>query len=72
MKPKTNAALKMAIFQSGYNQGDIAVASGLSDSKLSRIIRGYAQPTRDEKRLLALALRSSQAALFPVLEAVAP
>jgi transcriptional regulator with XRE-family HTH domain len=63
-----NIALKLAILSSGQTQTDIARKTGLTESRLSRIIRGHGDPTNEERRLIARALRSPMSRLFPVDE----
>lgn len=65
-----NAALKDAIFRSGKSQSAIGQEAGISDSKLSRIVRGWEQASADERRRIAKALRLPIKQLFPSDELV--
>lgn len=62
--------LETAIFHSGLRQIDIAKTTGIEVTWLSRIVRGRAVPTRDEKVRIAKALRKSVDELFPSREAM--
>lgn len=52
MKAKISR-LKSCRFLAGKSQDEVAHSAGISQAKLSRIERGYAQPTPEEKRLIA-------------------
>lgn len=56
--------LKMAIMQAGMSQYALAAAVGVSETRLSRICRGRAQPTTQERELIAAALGRPEAELF--------
>jgi len=64
-----NAALKLAFFEAGKRQVDVAAALGMDNSRLSQIIHGRLEPTSDEKRGLAKALKKSVGDLFPEVAA---
>lgn len=60
-----NTALKLAILEAGETQTRVARAAGLSEPRLSRIIRGHGpEPTTDEKAAIADALGRSVHDLF--------
>jgi hypothetical protein len=65
-----NIHLKTAIFAGRTTQARVAQKVPMSESKLSRIIHGYHQPTEDEKRQIARILRRRITEIFPP-EAVA-
>ncbi len=48
--------LREARFFKGYNQWDISVRTGMHQSRISLIERGYVTPKEDEKKLIAKAL----------------
>jgi transcriptional regulator with XRE-family HTH domain len=48
--------LREARFFKGLNQWDISVKTGIPQSKLSLIERGYVDPREDEKKKIAKAL----------------
>ena len=56
--------LKAHRFLSGKSQDEIAHTIGISQAKLSRIERGYIQPTSEEKRALAEVLDLKPEELF--------
>lgn len=57
--------LKEARFFKGLNQWDISVKTGIPQSKLSLIERGYIEPREDEKRKIAKVLGCKVAEIFP-------
>lgn len=59
-----NKKLKLAVLNSGRPQFEIAIAAGLSETKLSRIVRGRAKPTESEAVRIAGALDMSAEQLF--------
>lgn len=64
-----NMTLKLAIVGSGKSQVDIAKAASIHESKLSKIVHGYREPSDDEKKAIAKALRRPVAHLFPEVAA---
>ena len=57
--------LKEARFFKGLNQWDISVKTGIPQSKLSLIERGYIKPREDEKKKIAKALNCKVTDIFP-------
>ena len=57
-------ALKIAILASGKSQRQTAAAAGLSENRLSEIVRGWADPRDDERESLARILSQPAPALF--------
>ena len=57
--------LKEARFFRGLNQWDISIKTGIPQSKLSLIERGYVDPKEDEKKQIAKALGCKVADIFP-------
>jgi len=64
-KNNTNVALKVAIVQSEQTQRAIAKRAGMSELRLSQLVTRRLEPTPDDKRGLAKALRCRQSDLFP-------
>lgn len=60
--------LKEARFFKGLNQWDISLKTGIPQSKLSLIERGYIDPREDEKRKIAKALGCKVTNIFPETE----
>lgn len=60
-----NLALKAAFWKRRKSQVAVMHETGISESRLSRIIHGHQQPTLEEKKALAKALKSTVADLFP-------
>ena len=56
--------LKLQIFKSGIHQNHLARQLGLTDTVLSKIIHGYRQPTKEQRRLLAEYLSVDENWLF--------
>lgn len=56
--------LKMAIMQAGVSQYALAAAVSMSETRLSRICRGRAQPTAQERQRIAAALGKNETDLF--------
>jgi len=56
--------LKFAILKEERHQYELASEIGMSETRLSRIILGRAQPTADERRSIARALNMSEDELF--------
>lgn len=63
-----NYQLKFAIIRSGKNQIAIAREAEIQESKLSKIVNGYVQPTEEEKERIAKALDYPVESLFKVNE----
>ena len=57
-------AFKMAIFASGKSQRRLAADVGMSENRLSEIVRGWREPSQDEVRRLAAALNRPVEALL--------
>jgi len=60
--------LREARFFKGLNQWDISVKTGIPQSKLSLIERGYIDPKEDEKKRIAKALGCRIEDIFPQAE----
>lgn len=57
-------ALKLAIVNSGFSQFQIARFTGLADSRLSKIVNGWAEPSAEERTELARVLNQPEELLF--------
>jgi ribosome-binding protein aMBF1 (putative translation factor) len=57
--------LREARFFKGLNQWDISIKTGIPQSKLSLIERGYVDPRKDEKRKIAKVLGCKVVEVFP-------
>ena len=57
--------LKEARFFRGLNQWDISVKTGIPQSRISLIERGYVDPKEGEKRKIAKALNHKVETVFP-------
>ena len=57
--------LREARFFKSLNQWDISVKTGIPQSKLSLIERGYVDPREDEKKKIAKALGCKVTDMFP-------
>ena len=57
--------LREARFFKGLNQWDISFKTGIPQSKLSLIERGYVDPRKDEKKKIAKALNCKVEDIFP-------
>ena len=60
--------LREARFFKGLNQYDIALRTGIAQSKISLIERGYLEPKDDEKEKIAKALNCHAADIFSGVE----
>jgi len=58
-------ALKAAFWKRRKSQVAVRHETGISESRLSRIIHGHQKPTSEEKRAIARALRCKVTDLFP-------
>ncbi|MEA1963708.1 MAG: helix-turn-helix transcriptional regulator [Candidatus Aerophobetes bacterium] len=66
---KKNSRLKVFRFIKGKSQDEISHEVGISQSKLSRIERGYIVPSEEEKKSIAKALEMTVEELFePTLD----
>lgn len=61
--------LKLQIFRRGSHQNQLAKAVGIDETVLSKIIRGYRNPTANQRKLLATHLEADEAWLFERFEA---
>ena len=59
-----NYKLKFAIIKSGKNQIEIAREAEIQESKLSKIVNGYVQPSIEEKEKIAKVLEIPVGSLF--------
>jgi len=57
--------LKTARFFKGFNQWDISIKTGIPQSRISLIERGYVDPKDEEKKALAEALNCRKEEIFP-------
>jgi len=58
-----NHRLKQAILDSGYRQNWLAKKAGIEESRLSRVVNGHVEATKEEIRELARALGVTQRAI---------
>ena len=63
-----NLRIVVALLERGIHQYQLAHECGLTETRVSRIVRGREAPTRDEQRSIAVALGMEVAALFPTTE----
>ena len=63
-----NYQLKFAIIRSGKNQIAIAREAEIQESKLSKIVNGYVQPTEEENERIASALACKVSTIFTDIE----
>lgn len=56
--------LKLQIFNRGVRQKDLAKQIGIRDTALSKIINGWCEPNRKEKKLLTACLEADESWLF--------
>ncbi len=63
--PDKNIALKIALLTADITQRALALAVRMDETRLSRIISGEVEPTRDERRAIAKALNQKIGDLFP-------
>ncbi len=69
--PDKNIALKIALLTADITQRALALAVRMDETRLSRIISGEVEPTRDERRAIAKALNQKIGDLFPRQKTVA-
>jgi len=63
-----NEQLKFALLRCGVPQFQIAQQAGISETKLSRLVRGRLSPSLDEATRLAQLLKEPLKRLFPGLD----
>jgi len=63
--PLLNIPLKQAIVGSGKKQKRIAKLARISETELSKIVRGYRPASEDEQKRLATVLSQDREELFP-------
>ncbi|MFZ0878155.1 MAG: helix-turn-helix transcriptional regulator [Candidatus Acidiferrales bacterium] len=63
--------LKLEIFKRGIHQNQLSRAVGINEAVLSKIIRGYREPSADERSLLSSYLQSEESWLFEKFDVVA-
>jgi transcriptional regulator with XRE-family HTH domain len=56
--------LKLEIFRRGIQQNNVAKDLSINEANLSKIIRGYREPTESQRRQLAEYLQVDEAWLF--------
>jgi transcriptional regulator with XRE-family HTH domain len=57
-------AFKLAILASGKSQRQLAVETGIPESRMSELVRGWKSPSEAETSLLTTALQRPAAVLF--------
>lgn len=62
---KLNLPLKIALLETGKKQGRIARLLKISDTTLSRIVRGRREPTDEQRKALAEFLGRDASEIFP-------
>jgi transcriptional regulator with XRE-family HTH domain len=60
--------LKIAIFKRGIHQNQISKVLGINEANLSKIIRGYREPSETQRVMLAKYLEMDAAWLFEKYE----
>lgn len=64
-----NTTLKVAFIETGRKQIEVAADIAMDVTKLSKIVNGHLDPTPEEAKAIAKALRRSVAHLFPTVAA---
>lgn len=59
-----NKVLRLKIVEHFGTQEKISAVSGIDEAIISKIVRNIRQPTKDQKKLLASLLKSSEKNLF--------
>lgn len=62
--PSLRLELKLAILKSGKSQRFVAAAAGISENRLSEIVRGWSVPREGEQQALAQVLQKPASELF--------
>jgi transcriptional regulator with XRE-family HTH domain len=65
MQGQMNLALKTAFWKLRKSQVRVMHETGISESRLSRIVHGHLKATKAEKQALAKALKTPVTELFP-------
>jgi len=60
--------LKLEIFKRGIHQNNLAKELGINEAILSKIIRGYRQPSNVQREMLARYLQADENYLFEKFE----
>lgn len=63
--PSLNVPLKTALISTGKKQKRIAKLVHISETELSKIVRGHRRADEDERKRLAAFLGKPEAELFP-------
>jgi len=56
--------LKLAIFKKGMQQNQVSKILGINEANLSKIIRGYREPSLSQRRMLANYLNLDETSLL--------
>ena len=64
MNLKSNIKLKTTLFEQGITQRDLAFATNIDESRVSKIIKGYEKPTSEMKEVIAEYLEMNLEELF--------
>jgi transcriptional regulator with XRE-family HTH domain len=56
--------IKLQVFRLGFHQIDVAKATGIDESVLSKIIHGYREPSKMQRSQLARYLNAEESWLF--------
>ena len=64
MRTLPNKKLKMALFDKGLTQRDLAFGKRIDEGRISRIIRGYEIPTQEMKKAISKFLEMEVEELF--------
>lgn len=65
--PRKTTRLYRFLREKGIQQAQLATLAGLSENRVSRLVRGRAVPREQERHLLAQALNVDEGALFDPL-----
>jgi len=63
--------LKLEIFKRGIHQNQLSRAIGINEAVLSKIIRGYREPSAGERSMLAQYLHAEESWLFEKFDVAA-
>lgn len=67
--PRLNVPLKTALITTGKKQKRIAKLVGISETELSKIVRGHRSASEDERHRLSAFLGKPESVLFPEVAA---